>query len=154
MPISRRVLLARAVEHAEALTGSPTVTVYKSEVPDKPPVIITDGQPDESGRVAPYVVIYVLGGTPNIEPDLGGANDDLATGLQITVAAGWAEDAAHTVDRVHAHFYRWSPDLGDDVMVGRFEPPPGYDPGFVRADKQPKPPRFYLPLLYTLIANT
>jgi hypothetical protein len=154
MPISRRVLLTRAVEHAEALPGSPTVKVYKSEVPDKPPVIVVDGEPDPGGRVTPYVVIYVLGGTPNIEPDLGGANDDLATGLQITVAAGYAEDAAHTVDRVHAHFYRWSPDLGDGVMVGRLEPPPGYDPGAVRPDPQPKPPRFYLPLLYTLIANT
>lgn len=154
MPISRRVLLARAIEHAEALPDSPTVTVYPSEVAEKPPVIVVDGEPDPGGRVAPYVVVYVLGGTPNIEPDLGGANDDLATGLQITVAAGYAEDAAHTVDRVHAHFYRWSPDLGDGVMVGRLEPPPGYDPGAVRPDPQPKPPRFYLPLRYDLIAHT
>jgi hypothetical protein len=155
VPISRRVLLNQTVTRLEALPGpGPTVTVYKGEIPAEPPVIITAGNPDPSGRVAPYAVVYVLGGSPDIEPDLGDANDDLATGIQVTVAAGYEEDALATIDRIHAHLYRWTPNLGSGVIAGRMRPPPGFDPGPVRRDDQPKPPRFWLPLLYTLTATT
>jgi hypothetical protein len=154
MPISRRVLLARTFDRLQLLPGTPTVTVYKGEVPAEPPPIIVNGQPDSSGRVAPYAVLYVLGGSPNVEPDLADSNDDLATGIQVTVAAGYEEDALHAVDRVHAHLFRWIPDLGPDVMSDRLRPPTGFDPGPVRRDDQVRPPRFYLPLLYTLTPTT
>ena len=154
MSISRRVLLARTFERLQLLPGLPSVTVYRGEVPDEPPVITTNGQPDSSGRVAPYVVLYVLGGSPNVEPDLGESNDDLATGLQLTVAAGYQEDLLHTVDRVHAHLFRWIPDLGAGVVSDRLRPPTGFDPGPARRDDQVRPPRFFLPLLYMLTPTT
>lgn len=150
MSISRRVVLSAVEARLKLLSG---LTVYKGEVVN-PPLIQTGGVPDSSGRVAPYAVIYGGGGRPNVEPDLADVADDLAIGMQITVAAGYEEDAAYTVDRVHAQIYRWAPDLGAGVVVGKFRPPIGFEPGTIRRDDDYTPPRFYLPLLYQLTATT
>ena len=127
MSVSRKALADATVARAQALGG---LTVFKGEVVD-PPLIQTGGVPDPSGRIAPYVVLYFGAGSPD---------------------AGYEDDCLNAIDRVHAQFFRWAPTVAG-LIVGRLRPPLGFDPGTVRRDDDVNPPRFYLPLLFTLTAT-
>lgn len=129
------------------LTTLVGVTVYRSEVDTSPPVL-----PD-SGRVGPYVVVYPFPGKPGqYGQDLGNTGDDLEYTCQLTCAAGFATDCEALVDRVHHLMYVWAPTIAG-IVLGTFVPPPGYDPGPVRADTTITPPRFSVPLQYRLTAT-
>lgn len=138
---------------AKTLAG---VTVYRGEVPGKPPVIQTGGAADSSGRVAPYVVLYTGAGTPSDELDVADAAVDLVWSWQVTCVAGYEADCGRLVDRVDELFYRWTPDRGaiDGLNFGRTKPPLGFDPGFIRRDEAVTPNRFWLPLQYLLPVTT
>jgi hypothetical protein len=102
-PIRRKVLGDQLYARLKALPGPTPVTVYRGEVDDHPPLALdAAGQPDPSGRVAPYVVLFDGTGTPDLEPDLAGRNEDLRWSPQITVAAGWSPDCTQLVDLVCA----------------------------------------------------
>ncbi len=143
--ISRHELTVAVFDRLDTLAN---LTVFKAEVPSKPPVI-----DDASGRVGPYAVVYPTGGTPNSDVDLGDSNDDLDWGVQVTVAAGYLEDLMYTVDQVDGLLFRWSPTLAG-AHVGRLHPPLGFNSGPARRDEDVSPPRFWLPLLYQLTATT
>jgi len=130
----------------QVLQALPSLTVYRSEVPDQPPKM-----PD-SDRVAPYAVLYPFPGKPGPGGDLAGVSNDLDYGCQITVAAGYSQDCEAAVDRVHGAMYLLSP-VVNGVVLGQFRPPIGYDPGPIRVDRTITPPRSSLPLQYRLIAT-
>jgi hypothetical protein len=145
--IRRKVLGDQLQQRLDQLPGAPTVTVYRGEVPTSPPVL-----PD-SDRIAPYVVLFDGTGPVNLEPDLAGVNEDLRWTPQITVAAAFSPDCAQLVDRVFAWVHRWSPVI-ENVAAGGLVPPPGFDPGGPRADRQVSPPRFFVPLQWQLDLTT
>lgn len=119
--------------------GFPEVSVYRGEVPKDIPLL------PESGRIAPYVVLFDGVGRPDIEPDLAGVNVDLRWSAQMIVGAGWQADCSATVDRICDLAYRWSPVI-PGIAAGRMEPPPGYDPGPLRRNDSVSPPRWWTPL--------
>lgn len=159
--VRRKVLGDRLADRLAALPGPSPVTIYRGEVSaagrwpwvdgsvDPPVALNAAGQPDPSGRVGPYVVLFDAAGVPDIEPDLAGLNQDLRWMPQITVAAGFSPDCVQTIDRVYAWVYRWSPAI-PGLSAGRLEPPPGYDPGQVRPDRTVSPIRFFLPMQWQL----
>lgn len=150
--VSRLALFQASVIRLQALAGAgPTITVYPGEVPAQPPLLTVDGAPDQSRRVAPYVVVFAGAGNPIVEPDLARTSVELDWPLRMVVAAGFEEDLLDAVDRIHGWFFRWSPVI-DGTVCGRFEPPAGYDPGVRRFD-QVQPIRFELPLEYRLTAT-
>jgi hypothetical protein len=138
--VDRRLITDAVFAQLETLTG---VTAYRGEVPDHPPALT--GDPD--GRVAAYVVLYPFGGTPGPEVDLGDTAVDLVYTCQVTCAAGYPTDCEYLVDRVHPLLYRWAPAVAG-LVCGPLRPPAGFDPGPVRRDDQPSPPRFYVPLQF------
>jgi hypothetical protein len=153
-PIRRKVLGDQLYARLKALPGPTPVTVYRGEVDDHPPLALdAAGQADPSGRVAPYVVLFDGTGTPDLEPDLAGRNEDLRWSPQITVAAGWSPDCTQLVDQVCAWVYRWAPVL-EGASAGGLEPPPGFDPGPPRADRTVTPVRFFVPLQWQLDVTT
>lgn len=134
--------------------GLTNASVYRGEVPNKPPVIQTAGADDPSGRVAPYVVLFTGAGNPIIEASLDGSGRELDWSCQTNCVAGYDEDCGRVVDRVHDLLFHWSPTI-DGHAVGWFEPPPGFDPGPVRPQHFPGlPPRFFLPMQWRLSATT
>lgn len=141
--IRRKVLGDQLFARLSALPGPQAVTVYRGEVDPKPPTM-----PD-SDRVAPYVVLFDGSGPTNLEPDLGGQNEDLRWTPQITVAAGFPADCTQLVDRVCSWVYRWTP-VVTGLSAGPLEPPPGYDPGQVRPDRTVSPIRYFLPMQWQL----
>lgn len=164
--IRRKVLGDQLEARLLLLPGAPVVTLYRGEVsaagrrppvagdPGQPPLLLDAlGNPDPSGRVAPYVVLFDGTGPTDLEPDLAGMNEDLRWTPQTTVVAGFSPDCAQLVDRVCAWIYRWSPSL-PGVAAGRLETPPGYDAGPPRPDRQVSPPRFFVPLQWRLDLTT
>lgn len=129
-------------------------TVYRGEVPDKPPVIQTAGKDDPSGRIAPYVVLYTGAGNPTVEADLGRGGVELDWSFQTNCVAGYDADCGRLVDRVTDLLFRWVPQL-DGHAFGLIEPPPGFDPGPIRRqDLTGIPPRFFAPLQWRLSITT
>lgn len=152
--IRRKVLGDLLFARLQALPGPTSVTVYRGEVPEHPPVARDAASgPDPSGRVAPYVVLFDGAGPTDLEPDLGGQNEDLLWSPQITIAAGFSPDCAQLVDQVCAWVYRWSPAI-PGLSAGRLEPPDGFDPGVVRPDRTVSPPRFFLNTQWRLVVTT
>lgn len=119
---------------------------YRDEVPDNPPVL-----PD-SGRVDKYDVLYPFPAHPGPGGDLGNQSDDLDYTCQITCAAGFGPDCEWLADKVHQLFFMWAPSVAG-IVLGQFQPPPGYDPGPIRIDRSISPPRFSVPLQYRLTAT-
>lgn len=154
--IRRKVLGDLA--HTRLVDLGPTVTVYRGELPDPPPVITTPAGPDPSGRIAKYVVLFAGAGDPVIELDVAEANTELAWSFTTICVAGYEADCLDLVDDVHQLFFRWRPDLTPELaghVFGRVTPPPGFDPGSVRRiDRPGLPPRFELPLLWRLPVTT
>lgn len=147
---SRREL-ARKVH--DRLAGG-WLLVYFGEVPDRVPTLERNGVKDPSGRVRSYAVVYPGAGTPDTDTDLGDSADDLDWGVQITVAAGFLDDVLDAADYVHARLHRWRPTGLTGAHTDGLTPPPGFDPGPVRRDRDVTPPRFWLPLQYRLTATT
>lgn len=151
--ISRKKL-ADLVEQrlTDGLAGR--ATVYRGEVPDKPPVIQTGGSDDPSGRVAPYVVLFTGAGNPIIEATLAGCGVEVDWSFQTNCVAGYDADCGRLIDRVHDLLFHWAPVL-DGHAFGWIEPPPGFDPGPVRRqDFAGLPPRFFTPLQWRLPTTT
>lgn len=149
--ISRKAL-ADALR-AWLVAGLSGVTVYDGEVDPRPPVIQKNGHPDQSGRVAPYVVVYPSPGTPSDEADVADTYVDLVWTVQLTLAAGYSADLLNLIDRVDFLVYRWSPTF-EGLATGRLRPPPGFDPGPIRRDDARTPPRSWVPLQYVLQVTT
>lgn len=150
--IRRQVLGDYLEQHLQAMPGAPAVAVFRGEVVD-PPVKQTDGQDDESGRVAPYVVLYDGGGSIGLEPDLAECGEDLRWTPSITIAAGFSGDCVDAIDRVCAWVYRWSPSI-PGVAAGYLEPPDGFDPGSPRPDRTVSPVRFFVSTSWQLDLTT
>lgn len=151
-PIRRKVLGDLFEDHLTAGLvagpGAPKVWVYRGEVPSDHQLL-----PDESGRIAPYVVLFDGVGSPDIEPDLGGQNVDLRWSCQMIVGAGFQVDCSATVDRIYDLAFRWSPAV-PGLAAGRMAPPPGYDPGPLRRNDSVSPPRWWTPLQWRLDVTT
>lgn len=158
-PIRRKVLGDQLEARLIALPGAPIVAVYRGSVtkagrrPQDPNSVDPPLMLDVPDVVAPYVVLFDGTGTPNIEPDLAYANEDLRWTPQVTVAAGFPEDCIQTLDRVCAWIYRWQPVISG-VGVGMLEPPPGFNPGVARPDRTVTPPRFFVPTQWQLDVTT
>lgn len=149
--IERKVLSDLVDTRLKTLTG---VAVYRGEVPGQPPVIVTGGQPDSSGRVGPYVVQYGGAGGPSAEADdVAYSHSDLVWPFQVTCAHGWEPDCLHLVDRVYALLFRWVPVL-EGLNFGQVLPPPGFDPGTAQLDRTVKPARHFVPLQFLMPVTT
>lgn len=152
--IRLKVLGDQLEQHLRTMPGPPPVTVYRGEVAGTPPVMVTDGVPDPSGRVAPYVVLFDGTGARDHEPALDPTcAEELRWTPQITVAAGFTEDCTQTLDRVLAWIRPWRPVI-DEVASGMLTFPPGYDPGPARPDRSVTPIRFFVPVLLRLDLTT
>ncbi|MCZ4497892.1 MAG: hypothetical protein JWQ74_445 [Marmoricola sp.] len=148
--ISRKALLDQT--HAR-LAGVSGLSVYNGEIPGSPPVKMTGGVADPSGRVAPYVVLWPSPGTPTREGrDLADTHQDLDWLIQLHVVAGYLEDLIFAVDQVDARLHNWAPTI-DDVGFNGLRPPAGYDPGPSRRNDSVDPPRHWQPLQYRLTAT-
>jgi len=146
----------------DPVLGSPAA--YEGEVPD----IIAlaqgdDGQPDGSGRVAPYLALYDMwdnplqvsrswrfGGTgASYEGALADNAQETTITYQVTCVAGWMSDCLTLIDEVHPLLFRWSPTV-DGLNCGRLQTV-GQQFG-PRRDMTlgALPPRFYAPLSYAV----
>lgn len=135
----------RAALTSEAMTQLHTVTnasVWLGE-PNLPLPLV----PGSDGRVKPYVILWPSPGTPADERDVADTAVDLDWTIQLTCAAGTLDDLQGLVSRVDAAFYRWQPVI-DGLVCGPFKPPPGFDPGPARLDRDFTPHRPYVPLQY------
>lgn len=156
--IRRLILTQQAVSRLRALPGTapalagPAVVVYDGEIPEQPPLVTVNGNPDPGGRVAPYVVAFGGIGNSRVEPDVAESATELDWTLHLLCVAGHRDDCLHLVDRVHAWMYR-ALLAHDGVVVGRLVTPPGYDPGPPRRLDAVKPVRFEAPLQYRLTAT-
>ena len=164
--IRRKVLGDQLANRLAAVPGGPTIAVYRGEVSARarwpqvpgsvdPPLLQTSaGQPDPSGVIAPYVVLFDGTGPTSIEPALDPMQgEELRWTPQTTVAAGTTEDCIQAVDRVCAWLKPWQPVL-DDVAAGFLVLPPGFDPGPPRPDRTVEPHRVFVPLLWRLDLTT
>lgn len=140
---------------ADRLEDVPGLTVYRGEITDVPPILVTDGEPDESGRVAPYAVVWGPVGRPDANPNLaatiGGPRrlgDILLTG-QITFAAGYVTDILALLDDAIPLLQLWTPVI-PGLKCGRLRQQPGFDPRTPRPDGDVRPPRFMTPWLWQL----
>lgn len=145
---------------AERLVLVPGLTVYRGEVVNAdgtttPPVLVTDDQPDPSGRVAPYAVVWGPGGRPdlnsNLESSSGGpgrTGDNLLNG-QITFAAGYATDVIALLDDAIPLLQLWTPTIAG-IECGHLRQQPGFVPPTPRPDRDARPPRFMTPWLWEL----
>lgn len=149
--IRRKVLGDLVDARLKLLSG---LTVYRGEIPDRPPVLMNGATPDPSGRVARHVVWFAGAGSPAVEADVADTNVELDWTFTTICVAGYLDDCLHLVDIVHNQLYRWTPVLAGHAF-GRVKPPPGFDPGSVRRiDRAGVPPRFELPLLWRLPLTT
>jgi hypothetical protein len=153
--IRRKVLGDQLETRLRQIPGTPVVAVHRGEVPGQPDLAVqlVGGAPDPAGRIAPYVVLFDGTGTTDLEVGRGRCGEQLRWTPQVTVAAGFAPDCAHTVDRVMAWLKDWRPVI-PEVATGFLLLPPGYDPGPARPDRQTKPPRWFVPLQFQLDATT
>jgi hypothetical protein len=102
---------------------------------------------DSAGHVGRYWVLHPFAGTPFTDADLAETYVDIDWTFQLTLAAGFARDVVGLLDVVRPLFHRWAPAV-DGYVAGFCEPPPGFDPGPVRLDRDVKPFRPFLPLQY------
>lgn len=155
-PLVRRAISDAVLTRLGALAET---TVYDGEIPTQPPVKITNGAPDPSGRPGRYVVLFPSPGTPTSDgADLADTHVDLTITYLLHAAAGWRRDCEQLVGDIDALLHRWSPDPVDELAgcaISGMRPPAGYDPGplrFVRALEE-QPARFWTPLQYQLTAT-
>lgn len=123
--------------------------VFVAEIPDQPPVLVTDGAPDPSGRVAPYAIIWPGAGRPDLNPSLEATPTDHLWAGQVTFAAGFADDLLALLDDAIPLLNLWVPVI-DGITCGPMRPTPGADPGPIRPERDARPPRFSLPTLWRL----
>lgn len=126
------------------LRALPGITIYDSEVDDKPPAF-------KDGRVKPYAVLW---GNPGSFPDAEAAalcdvdSGELAWSCRVTVASGhprWTLEAAGDVRRQLSKV-RLLP------TSGLLRAPEGYEPT-IQKDPDVKPVRWFTPLIfYTMSA--
>lgn len=152
--IRAKVLGDQLVDRLNLMPGRPVVKVYRGEITGALPVRIVGGQPDKSGRVDPYVVVFDGTGTDEIEAGLARVCDEqLRWTPGVTIGAGFSEDCIQTYDRVKAWLRPWRPVLAD-VSAGFLTLPDGYDPGPPRPDRTVAVPRFFIPLQFRLDLTT
>lgn len=148
-PVSRLALatLVAARLRLIAAVVAQNASIYVGEVPGQPPVI-----PGQS-RVKPYAVLFSGDGTPIDEAPLtADTTGTLSWSFQVTVAAGYHDDALGLLDAVHGQLDGWVPTLTGYGFAPMAQPP-GYDAGPMRRDTTVEPPRFYLPAQFVLTAH-
>lgn len=127
----------QAAVKAQLEAAVPTIDVHEGQVPDNPAA-------DGSGKVLPYAVIWGSAGwvpaeARSVTADADGA---LTWPCPITVAAGdpiWCLRAAHAV-RTALDGFR----IDGDVLYEQ----PGTPP--MTRDKDPVPPRWYVPFTFRI----
>jgi hypothetical protein len=122
-------------------------TGYRAEAVDVP--LKAGG----SQRVAPYWVLHLAPGNPDVELDLGQSVIDGDFLFQITCAGGFPEDVDALTDRVMGTFHRWVPVVAGAVF-GPCRPPAGFQAPPVQVDRDFTPHRFFVPLQFTTTATT
>lgn len=150
----RQPVLDALVTRLEALAVD-QLTVYPGEVDPAPPTLVTAGQPDPSGRVAPYAVVWGATGRPDPNPNLGATSggtartgDSILSG-QITFAAGYLNDLLAVLDEVIPLLQLWVPTI-DGLECGPLRQQPGFDAGPPRLDERVRPPRWMSPWMWRL----
>lgn len=148
VPVSLRAMTQAVAQRLRAMpygdTQGPEVTVFVGRIPqDAALPLMSDG----SERVAPYVVLYPRPqhGDP-AGSDLADRHVDALWAGQLTVASGDLDDAAETLDRVHAWLHRWSPDATGDLDgldISGLRHPLGYLAVPVLPDEDVTPVRFW-----------
>lgn len=126
---------------------------YLSEPVGVPLKLNAGGLPNTDGLVVPYLVIHPFVGTRDVELNLSDTSEDLSWSFQVTVASSDPEDVLPLVDRVMAAFYRWTPTVSG-LVCGPVKPPPGYEPGPPRPDRDYTPHRFFVPLQFVTTITT
>jgi hypothetical protein len=121
-------------------TTSPPTKGYLSEPVDVPRL-------GGSGHVQRYWVLHPFAGTSVTDQDFAGISVDIDWTFQLTLAAGYSRDVYALVDLVRSLFHRWAPEV-EGYVCGELRPPPGFDPGPVRLDRDVEPYRPYLPLQF------
>ena len=117
------------------------LTVYHGKVGDDPPR-------DEAGLVKPYAVLYTAGGRA-FSDRLGYKATNLASGGQVTCAAGTPRGCDWAVDHVRAAL------TGFELIAGSGKLREPFDPGPARRDDTvPGDLRWYVPLLFSLATTT
>lgn len=160
--IARRTLLAVVAERAKGITNATGYVGQISAMTGLPGVTTPADPPtkaDGSGRVRPYFVIYPGVGREGDEDRLDDVVHDLDWPVQITAAAGDANDLLALVDRIDGRFHRWSPGFldsptGGRVATGPLRLPDGYVPPVLTERVDGQPDRVYAPLQYRLTAHT
>lgn len=136
--ISRYLLLQAIKTRLE--TAVTNCEVYLGEPTDVPRIGSTQ-------YVVPHAALYPSPGTPSDEQDVADTATDLDWLFQVTLAAGFVNDLTALVTRVDDVLYRWTPAV-PGLVCGPVKPPPGFDPGPLRFDRDVTPHRPYLPLQY------
>lgn len=144
MTISLRPLVAAIVARGATISNA---APYLSEPINVPLKLDGDGDPNTDGLVVPYFVIHPFVGTRDLEVNLADTSEDMSWPFQVTVASSDPEDVLPLVDRVMAAYYRWTPAVAG-LVCGPCKPPPGYEPGPPRPDRDYTPHRFFVPLQF------
>lgn len=154
-PVSRLEVSDAVLDRLNSGLSSlvPQATVFDAEIPvgtTAPTLQNSLGDPDPSGRVAPYVVYFGgTGGPISGGEDLGETQQDLTHTLLLHAAGPYRRDVLNLVDAVDSLLNRWMPDM-DGCWCSQLKPPPGYDPGPPRFNDALNPPRFWLPMQYVV----
>lgn len=139
-------LIADAV-FARLVSLAPDVTFYRGQLNASIPIL------PATGRIITYGILHSFGPVDGPDADVGDQPIDLTYTCQIDVVAGYEADCQYATDLVVAKMDRWAP-VVTGLVVGRFRPPPGYDPGPFRPDDVVQPSRFSIPLQYRTTATT
>lgn len=132
---------------------SPIVAAVMARLNAVPNAVGYETQPinvpttDAAGHVAPYWVLHTSTGTPSPEQDVAETAVDLDWWIQITCAGAFPADVTALVTRIDAALYRWEPAV-TGFVCGRLVPPPGFDPGPLRLDRDVQPYRPFTVLQY------
>lgn len=127
----------------ERLRTVDNLIVFDSHVPE-----LTADMRDEKNRAKPYVVLYPAAGRATATR-MCATPADLATGGQVTCAAGTPDGARWAVDKVRGVLTGWRPFPNDRASSRLTEVGGDTDP--IRLDKDvPSDWRWFAPLLYRL----
>jgi len=123
----------------QAVTG---LNVYDGEVPTSPPT-------DPDGRVHPYAVLYA-GTAPTLRNSLSGTSSESPWTFQVTVAGGDRQRCGWAALKVNGALLDKRLTVAG-ATTSRIAGVPGPD---ITRDDEPRPARFYQPLLFSLTSSS